>query len=218
MNPTNWPQGRALLKFEREAFHKGFQNIAGVDEVGRGSLAGPVVAACVILPWQRPLPDIQDSKKLSPKQREELYGFIIQEAVGYGIGIVESSEIDRINILKASLKAMALAIQRLTIKPDCVLIDGNQKIPALDIPQNPICKGDSLSLTIAAASIVAKVTRDCMMAALQTEFPHFSFKNHKGYGTKRHFEELKRFGPTALHRLTFRGVLAKNSFTDLLRS
>ena len=199
--------------FESAAFKKGFQKIAGVDEAGRGSLAGPVVAACVILPfdsltlaqgepWQE---GINDSKLLSPAQREECYSILVEKVLGFSVGIVDSKEIHQINILKASLKAMQLAVQSMSTRPDILLVDGRFQIP-LEMEQRPIVNGDALSLSIAAASIIAKVTRDRLMKELGQEFPHFSFAQHKGYGTKRHLREIKTHGPTPIHRLTFRGV------------
>ena len=201
------PKPPNLLKFESEVFSQGFQNIAGVDEVGRGCLAGPVVAAAVILPWQEDFVGVNDSKKLSPQQREKLYPVIIERALAYGFGIVESEEIDRMNIGRASLKAMRLAIEAMKIKPDFVLVDGNQSIPLLTIQQQTIIRGDSLSLSVAAASILAKVKRDRMMVEFSQHYPAFLFEKHKGYGTKEHLAALRAHGPTPIHRKSFRGVV-----------
>ena len=196
--------------FEENAQAEGFQNIAGVDEVGRGCLAGPVLAACVILPWQETFSGVNDSKQLNEEQREKFYDILMKRAIAVGVGLVEPEEIDRMNILRASLKAMRIAIEGLHLKPDFVLVDGNQPIPLMSIQQLTIIKGDSLSLSIAAASIVAKVTRDRLMKGMDLQFPKFSFGQHKGYGTKKHWEELEAFGPTPIHRRSF----IKNRFTD----
>lgn len=200
-------QPNPTTEFEVQFQSEGFQNIAGVDEAGRGCLAGPVVAACVILPWQEDFSGIKDSKMLNAGQREACYEIIVQRAFAFGIGMVEAPQIDRINILQASLAAMRIAMESLKIKPDLLLVDGNQKIPALTLPQKCIINGDALSLSIAAASIVAKVTRDRLMAKLSQNFPQFSFAVHKGYGTQRHYEELAAHGPTPIHRLSFKGVV-----------
>ena len=208
--PKRMPPRQNLREFEEKAKAQGFQNIAGVDEVGRGCLAGPVVAACVILPWQEDFPGVNDSKQLSPSQRETLYPVILERALAVGVGMVSPSDIDRMNILRASLKAMRIAMESLQVKPDFLLVDGNKPIPLLKIPQLPIIKGDALSLSIAAASIMAKVTRDRFMQALHEEYPQFSFGEHKGYGTKKHMEELDRHGPTKMHRFSF----LRNYFTD----
>ncbi|OGQ47796.1 MAG: ribonuclease HII [Deltaproteobacteria bacterium RIFCSPLOWO2_02_FULL_46_8] len=200
------PRSNNLLKFEVQVKSQGYQKIAGVDEAGRGCLAGPVIAACVILPWEEDLfTGVNDSKQLTPKQRDHFYDLILKKATGVGVGLVEAGEIDRINILKASLKAMTTAVQSCSIDPDFVLVDGREKI-SISIPQKPIIKGDCLSLSIAAASIVAKVTRDRLMIRLGKKFPQFGFAKHKGYATRQHYQEIETNGPTYLHRLTFRGV------------
>jgi len=191
--------------FEKVYSRRGYLRIAGVDEVGRGPLAGPVIAAAVILPEGGIGEKLFDSKKISPKKREHLCKIILAEAQGVGIGIIGQEEIDRINILEATLKAMVLAIGNLPIPPDFVLIDGPQGI-ALSIPQKPIRKGDGLSNSIAAASIVAKVTRDRMMLECHQKYPQYNFARHKGYGTKEHRRAIERFGVCELHRKTFRGV------------
>ena len=200
----------SLLEFEEETRLQGFQHVAGVDEVGRGSLAGPVVAASVLLPWWEDFDGVDDSKKLTPAQREKVFPIIIERAFAYGIGIVDAGDIDTMNIGRATLKAMRMAIESMQIKPDFLLVDGNRPISLITIPQKPVVKGDSLCLSIAAASIVAKVTRDRMMAALISQFPGFRFDVHKGYGTKQHYHELETHGPTQIHRLSF----LKNRFTD----
>lgn len=195
-----------LLKFERAWWARSFFAVAGVDEAGRGCLAGPVVAAAAIFPPDLLIPRVNDSKKLSPKVREALYPEIVAQALAFGVGIVDATEIDRINILQASRKAMLLAVHALSKKPDVVLVDGRDVLD-LDIPQETIIDGDALSHAIAAASIVAKVTRDRMMHAFQQQFPNFGFANHKGYGTGDHLAEIRRFGPTPIHRRSFKGVL-----------
>jgi len=195
-----------LLEYERAWWARSFLKVAGVDEAGRGCLAGPVVAAAVIFSPKVLIPGVNDSKKLSPKNRDALYPLIISNAMSYGVGIVEPQEIDKINILQASRKAMLLAIKALNPFPDVVLVDGRDALD-LQCPQQPIIDGDALSHCIAAASIIAKVTRDRMMHALQQEFPNFGFANHKGYGTKAHLDEINRFGPTPIHRRSFKGVV-----------
>jgi ribonuclease HII len=191
--------------FERMYYRQGYQRIAGLDEVGRGPLAGPVVASAVILPKEGIGEELFDSKKIPPKKREELYKIILSKALGVGIGMVGQEEIDLLNIFQATLKAMALAIENLPILPDFLLIDGLQSLK-LSIPQKPIRKGDQLSNSIAAASIVAKVTRDRMMLEYHQKYPQYNFAKHKGYGTKEHRMAIERFGICELHRKTFRGV------------
>lgn len=197
---------RDLRIFERMAQAKGFQLIAGIDEVGRGPLAGPVVAAAVVLPDEFDDSAITDSKKLSPKQRDRLFDLIYRHATTIGIGIVDAHEIDRINILKSSLLAMAMAVDSLKPEPLFLLIDGKFKIQS-DIPQETIIKGDSRSISIAAASIVAKVTRDRLMEQYALEYPQFGFARHKGYPTKAHRQAIIRHGCCPIHRKTFRGVI-----------
>ncbi len=193
------------LYFEENLYKEGVASIAGVDEVGRGCLAGPVVAASVILRRDCKIAGINDSKKLSPKRRDELYDVILNQAVACGIGLVDSDEIDRINILQATIKAMAMAVESLSVKPQYLLIDGNQRIE-LNIPQKIIIKGDVRSLSVGAASIVAKVARDRMMTEFEKKYPEFKFSVHKGYGTKQHLEELEKSGPCLIHRKTFAKV------------
>lgn len=191
--------------FEKMYYRRGYHWIAGVDEAGRGPLAGPVVAAAVILPRDGIGEKLFDSKKISSKKREHLYETILAEAQGVGIGIIGQEEIDRVNILQATLKAMASAIENLPAPPDIILIDGLQGI-TLPIPQKPIRKGDQLCNSIAAASIVAKVTRDRMMRECHQKYPQYNFARHKGYGTKEHRKAIEKFGICELHRKTFRGV------------
>lgn len=194
-----------LLAFEHEARKEGFTRIAGVDEAGRGPLAGPVVAAAAVLPPGAVLPKVADSKKLTPGLRGRLYDRIYAQALSIGIGIVDPVEIDRINILNAARLAMAMAVGNLRPVPDFLLVDGNQRIPTL-IPQRPIPKGDALSLSVAAASIVAKVTRDRLMERYDLWYPQFHFSRHKGYPTPAHKAAIRRFGCTPIHRKTFKGV------------
>ena len=190
-----------MKKYERELREQGLSYIAGVDEVGRGPLAGPVVAACVILPEDFFIPQINDSKKLSGKQRDELYDKIMEQAIDVGIGVVSSEEIDRMNILQATIKAMLKAVDSLKITPEFLLIDALE-IPAL-IPQMKIIKGDAKSVSIACASIVAKVYRDRLMEQYSKEYPQYHFAKNAGYGTKEHLEALKKYGPCPLHRKSF---------------
>ena len=191
--------------FEKEATQKGYRDIAGIDEAGRGPLAGPVVSAAVILSPVIQLTDVIDSKKLTPKKRAQLYEKIYAHAVSIGIGIVDAIEIDRINILQASLLAMAMAVDNLQPQPDCLLIDGTFGISS-NLPQKPIAKGDSLSISIAAASIIAKVTRDRLMESYHDYYPQFGFSQHKAYPTKAHKEAIRKFGFSPIHRKSFRGV------------
>jgi ribonuclease HII len=191
--------------FEKMYSRRGYHRIAGIDEVGRGPLAGPVIAAAVILPRDGIKEKLFDSKRISAKKREHLYKTILAEAQGVGIGIIAHEEIDRINILQATLKAMTLAITNLPFPPDFILIDGAQGI-TVPIPQKPIRKGDQICNSIAAASIIAKVTRDRLMLECHQKYPQYNFARHKGYGTKEHRKAIERFGVCELHRKTFRGV------------
>ncbi|MBO7375330.1 MAG: ribonuclease HII [Lachnospiraceae bacterium] len=190
----------ALKAYEKEYEHLGY--VAGIDEVGRGPFAGPVVACCVILPKDCNILYINDSKKLSEKRREELFDIITKEAVAYGIGIVDNTVIDEINILNATYEAMRQAIGKLSVKPD-VLLNDAVTIPGVDIKQVPIIKGDAKSISIGAASIVAKVTRDRMMCEYDEVYPGYDFAKNKGYGTAAHIQGLKEIGPCPIHRKTF---------------
>ena len=189
-----------LFAYERE--YGAYQAICGIDEVGRGPLAGPVVASAVILPKDCDILYINDSKKLSEKKREMLYDEIMEKAVAVGIGIVGPERIDEINILQATYEAMREAISKLDVKPDLLLNDA-VKIPGVDIPQVSIIKGDAKSASIGAASIIAKVTRDRMMVEYDSIFPEYGFAANKGYGTAIHIEALKELGPTPIHRRSF---------------
>ena len=194
-----------MWAYEKEARKNGYDAVAGIDEAGRGPLAGPVVAASVILPDSFSVSGIDDSKKISPKKREKLFDEIHRHAVAVGVGIVGPGDIDRINILRASLLAMAISVQNLDSEPDFLIIDGTFSI-SFDLPQKAVPKGDSLSISIAAASIVAKVTRDRMMKKYAIEYPEFEFAKHKGYPTKAHKEAIRKHGISPIHRLTFKGV------------
>jgi ribonuclease HII len=191
-----------MKRIEEELYTGGIRYIAGVDEVGRGPLAGPVVAAAVILPKDFGVLGVDDSKKLSEKQREALYDQIIRYAIAYGVGIVDNYIIDEINILQATKLAMKRALEALEPRPEYILIDA-LTLKDVMIPQRGIIKGDSLSLSIAAASIVAKVTRDRMMTEFHDRFPQYAFDHNKGYATKAHFEGIQCYGPCLLHRMTF---------------
>ena len=190
----------AMREFERQYAHCTY--ICGIDEAGRGPLAGPVAAAAVILPKDCEILYLNDSKKLSPKRREELYDEILEKAVAAGIGLAEASRIDEINILQATYEAMRLAVGKLGIVPE-VLLNDAVTIPGLDLEQVPIIKGDARSVSIAAASILAKVTRDRLMTEYDSMYPQYGFAVHKGYGTAAHIEALKTYGPCPIHRNTF---------------
>lgn len=191
-----------MWEIENRYFEKGIGIICGVDEAGRGPLAGPVCAAAVILPPNLEIPGLTDSKKLSDKRRRELYPVIIEQAVAYGIGLASHEEIDDINILQATFLAMERALEQLKVRPELALIDGNRQ-KDFGLPVETVVKGDSLSASIAAASILAKVTRDDIMVAMAQEYPGYGFEIHKGYGTKAHYEALRAMGPSPIHRMTF---------------
>ena len=191
--------------FEKEARQQGFHLIAGIDEAGRGPLAGPVVSAAVILPASFRVEGVNDSKRLTPQKRETLFTAIYGSAVSVGVGVVGPKRIDEINILQASLTSMAMAVACLAPRPDCLLVDGIFKIDS-DLPQTPIPKGDSRSVSIAAASIIAKVARDNMMAHYHRRYPQYGFSKHKGYPTKAHKAAIRAYGCTPIHRRSFKGV------------
>lgn len=191
-----------MWEIEKSCFEKGIQWICGVDEAGRGPLAGPVCAAAVILPPFTDIPGLNDSKKLTDKRRRELFPVIQQQAVAYGIGFASEQEIDEINILQATFLAMERALAQLQVRPDIALIDGNRE-KDFGIPVQTVVKGDSLSASIAAASILAKVSRDDRMLELAQTYPEYEFDVHKGYGTKRHYDALRQYGPSPIHRRTF---------------
>ena len=193
--------------FEAEAYARGFSCIAGVDEAGRGPLAGPVVAAAVVLPRQKEFPGLKDSKCLLPERRERLFRQISDTARDVSVGLAESAEIDAVGILPATQKAMRRAILGLSSRPDCLLIDA-VTLPDMHIMQRAIVKGDGLSRSIAAASVIAKVTRDRMMVELHERYPQYNFRAHKGYGTAEHLSLLDQFGPCEAHRTCFRPIAA----------
>ena len=195
-----------LFSFDKQFYDMGFRSFAGVDEAGRGPWAGPVVAAAVILPQDASLPGLNDSKKVLPKKREDLFLQIKECALAIGVGIVGNNEIDSLNILRATLAAMSQALGTLKVIPDLVLIDGNIKLPDISISQRCIVSGDSKSAAIAAASIIAKVTRDRIMLEFAKQFPQYGFEKHKGYGTKEHMDALNNFGPCPIHRKSFEPV------------
>lgn len=190
------------LEFENLALADGYEVICGVDEAGRGPLAGPVVAAAVILPKGHAIEGVNDSKKLTEKKREALYDIIIDQCVSFGIGEADENEIDEINILQATFLAMNRAVQNLTVKPEIALIDGNQS-PHLNIAERMIVKGDAKSASIATASILAKVTRDRYMLEMAEKYPQYMFQKHKGYGTKLHYEMIEKYGICPIHRRSF---------------
>ena len=191
-----------MWEIEDEFYGKDYKVICGVDEAGRGPLAGPVCAAAVILPEHHQLPGLNDSKKLTDKKRRELFPIIKEQAVAYGIGFATHQEIDEINILQATYLAMERALEQLKGMADIALIDGN-RAKDFGMPVQTVVKGDSLSANIAAASILAKVTRDDLMLEMAKEYPGYGFEVHKGYGTKAHYEALRAQGPGAIHRMTF---------------
>lgn len=196
-----------MLRYEKEFYQQGYQAIAGIDEVGRGPLAGPVVTACVILPKNCKIKHLNDSKKIPKKHHEEIYHEILARALGIGIGIVDNNVIDQINIYEATKVGMLQAINQLkgeVTKPDYLLIDAMHL--ETSIPQQSLIKGDANSLSIAAASIVAKVTRDRMMADYANDYPGYAFEKNVGYGTKEHLEGLKKYGITPIHRKTFEPI------------
>ena len=191
-----------MWEIEDKFYTDGVNIICGVDEAGRGPLAGPVCAAAVILPPHLELPGLTDSKKLTDKKRRELFPIIQEQAIAYGIGFASEKEIDEINILQATFLAMQRALDQLSVKPDLALIDGNRE-KDFGIPVKTVVKGDSLSLNIAAASVLAKVTRDDLMVKMADTYPEYAFEIHKGYGTKAHYAALSEHGPSPIHRLTF---------------
>ena len=198
--------GTDLWALERACREEGYSPVCGCDEAGAGPLAGPVYAAAVILPFGAELPGLNDSKKLTEKKREALFPVIREQAVAWAVARVEAAEIDETDILSARMKAMQLAIDRLTPAPDFALLDGNRdhgRSAAVTTPHRMIVKGDSLSASIAAASILAKVSRDRYMKEIAAQYPQYEFDRHKGYGTKRHYELLRQYGPSPIHRRTF---------------
>ena len=191
-----------MWEIENELSTQGFGSICGIDEAGRGPLAGPVCAAAVILPLGLEIPGLDDSKKLSDKRRRELLPIIKEKAIAYGIAFADENEIDERNILQATFLAMERALAQLTVKPDIALVDGN-RLKDFGIPAQAVVHGDSLSASIAAASVLAKVTRDDYMLKMATEYPGYGFEVHKGYGTKAHYEALRNYDASPVHRKSF---------------
>ncbi len=191
------------FEFEKEAISNGYISVCGVDEAGRGPLAGPVCAAAVILPTNLNIPELNDSKKLSEKKREQLFDVIKQNAVSFCIAYSSVEEIEEYNILGATFIAMERAVNGLNVRADYALIDGNRTPKGLQIPSKTIVKGDAKSCSISAASILAKVSRDRLMLEYDKEYPQYNFKKHKGYGTKEHTDAIKQYGPCKIHRMSF---------------
>lgn len=192
-----------LKEFENKLYSEGLKYIAGIDEAGRGPLAGPVVVGIAIMKPDSFIEGVNDSKKISEKKRELLYEQITNEAIDWSVGIVDQNEIDEINILNATKKALHMAITNLKIKPDRILVDALEHIDTCGIPYTPIIKGDAKVYSISAASIIAKVTRDRMMKEYDEIYPEYGFAGHKGYGTAKHIQAIKAYGPCPLHRKTF---------------
>lgn len=194
-------------EYERAAIDSGFSVVCGIDEAGRGPLAGPVFAAAVVLPIDCDIPGLNDSKKITEKKREELFDIIVEKAVTYSVASSSEKEIDDINILQATFLAMRRAFEGLSVKPDMALIDGN-KAPGLDVAEQTVVKGDAKSMSIAAASVLAKVSRDRYMLEMAKLYPNYEFERHKGYGTKLHYEKIAEYGVSEIHRRTFlKGIL-----------
>ena len=192
-----------LKQIDKEFFDMGMQYVCGIDEAGRGPLAGPVVVASVMLPKDSMIEGVNDSKKISESKREKLYDVILQEAISYGVGIIYQDEIDEINILQATKKGLHEAVSNMKIKPNVFLVDALTGIDTLGIPYKSIIKGDAKSYSIGAASIIAKVTRDRIMREWDKVYPEYGFAGHKGYGTAKHIEAIKKYGLTPIHRKTF---------------
>lgn len=194
---------KQLKEYENQLRSKGFEFICGIDEAGRGPLAGPVVVASVIMPADSIIEGVNDSKKVSEKKREKLYDLILEEAISYGVGIIGQDEIDDINILNATKKSLTMSLKELDKKPDLIIVDALTHIDTLGIPYESIIKGDAKCYSIAAASIIAKVTRDRIMREWDKVYPQYGFATHKGYGTAAHIKAIKEYGPCPLHRKTF---------------
>ena len=192
-----------LKSMEKELYNKGFEYICGIDEAGRGPLAGPVVVAGVIMPKDSMIEGVNDSKKISEKKREKLYDIILEEAISYSVAIIGQDIIDEINILNATKQGVTTVVEELDVKPNLILVDALTHINTKGIPYDSIIKGDAKCYNIAAASIIAKVTRDRIMCEWNEIYPQYGFANHKGYGTAKHIEALKQYGPCSIHRKTF---------------
>ena len=194
---------KELKRQEDELRNRGFNMICGIDEAGRGPLAGPVVVASVIMPANSMIEGVNDSKKVSEKKREKLYDQILEEAISYGVGIVGQDEIDEINILNATKKGLTMSLKELTVKPDLIIVDALTHIDTMGIPYESIIKGDAKCYSISAASIIAKVTRDRIMREWDKIYPEYGFEKHKGYGTSAHIEAIKKYGLCPIHRKSF---------------
>ena len=192
-----------LKEIEKDLYHKGFRHICGIDEAGRGPLAGPVVIAGVIMPEDSMIEGVNDSKKVSEKKREKLYDIILEEAISYSVAIIGQDVIDKINILNATKQGVTKVVEELDVKPDLILVDALTHIDTKGIPYDSIIKGDAKCYNIAAASIIAKVTRDRIMRQWDEIYPQYGFINHKGYGTAKHIQALKEYGPCPIHRKSF---------------
>lgn len=213
MKEKEFERLKAIKKIEEELYDQGIKSIAGIDEAGRGPLAGPVVVACAIMPHDSMIEGVNDSKKVSEKKREKLYDLITEESIAYGVGIISQEEIDRINILNATKEGLTMAIKEMEknlyernrgfVKPEIILVDALTKIDTDNIPYRSIIKGDSKSYSIAAASIIAKVTRDRIMRQWAEIYPMYGFEKHKGYGTATHIAAIKQYGLCPLHRRSF---------------
>ena len=200
-----------LKSIETELYKKGFEHICGIDEAGRGPLAGPVVVAGVIMPKDSMIEGVNDSKKVSEKKREKLFDIITEEAIAYGVGIIDQKEIDRINILNATKEGLTMAVKELNPKPDLIIVDALSKIDTEGIPYKSIIKGDAKCYSIACASIIAKVIRDRIMRQWDEVYPQYGFIKHKGYGTAAHIAAIKEYGLCPLHRLSFvKNIINKN--------
>lgn len=214
VDEDEWRRLKGLTRLENKARRQGFKLIAGVDEAGRGPLAGPVLAAACIIPKEVLIMGVDDSKKLTPKKRQEIYKQIVNDKrICYSVGLVEVEEIDRVNIYQATIQAMLLAIDGLEITPELLLVDG-LKLPHPKIPVEKIIGGDALSHCIAAASIIAKETRDRIMIEYHAKWPQYGFDQHKGYGTEKHLTALKEHGPCPIHRQSFEPVKTKATYTS----
>ena len=203
MKEKEFERLNTLKEIENEMHRKGIKYICGIDEAGRGPLAGPVVVAAVIMPEDSMIEGVNDSKKVSEKKREILYDQILNEAIAYSVGIINQNEIDEINILNATKKGLTTAVKELSVRPDRIIVDALDKIDTDGIPYTPIIKGDAKCYSIAAASIIAKVTRDRIMRQWDEVYPQYGFAKHKGYGTATHIAAIKEYGLTPLHRLSF---------------
>ena len=194
---------KELKRQEDELRNRGFNMICGIDEAGRGPLAGPVVVASVIMPANSMIEGVNDSKKISEKKREKLYDQILEEAISYGVGIIGQDEIDEINILNATKKGLTMSLKELTVKPDLIIVDALTHIDTMGIPYESIIKGDAKCYSISVASIIAKVTRDRIMREWDKVYPEYGFEKHKGYGTSAHIEAIKKYGLCPIHRKSF---------------